>query len=199
MTKILSLHAALALAASVTFAHPAAHAAVVQTAGDFAKGTPYYGSSAYLVAGPASAQEGQSGQQQSSLMAGQFFATKTGTLSSLQLALGCATGFPGIAVALVTDNRNTPNESQPPLEEWTLTSVTTSCTGKIVKLVSKKQPAINAGQFYWLVVTPIGWDTSVYWFLNNIGASGGQWSLDGGSSWSTFATDPAFAVSVTQP
>jgi hypothetical protein len=195
MTKMFTLPT-LAVTAAVLLAHPAARAAVVETAGDLAKTKPYYQSSYYLVAGPASPDSTPGADV---VTTGQFFATQTGTLAYVQLALGCVSGLNGVSVALVTSNQNIPNETSAPLEEWKLPSVTANCGGVLAKLVSKVQPTITAGQFYFLVVTPAGWDTAVAWFVNSVGAAGAKQSDNGGGTWTGFGSDPAFAVYVTQP
>ena len=128
-----------------------------------------------------------------------FVAGASGGLDHLDLAVSYGSGLNGVSVALVTDNGGVPNEGANALEEWVVTNLPAFTAGsppvKATRVASKLHPSLVAGARYWIVVTPLGFDTVAFVQPNDLGVSGGVWSDNGGNSWAgSLGTEPAFDV-----
>ena len=159
------------------------------------------GGGAWCVDGPSGACDGS----MSLLIAQPFQSSTSGTLDHLDLAianLGPTIGAlaDGVAVALVRDNGKgtAPDGNDPALEEWVITKLkytsAQNATMKATKVASKLHPALNAGQTYWIVLSPTGYDGSTAWYYNTLGKTPGLVSGDGGHSWTATNTSTAFDV-----
>ncbi len=161
---------------------------------DFGPKNAFNASFGDLVANPGS---GFSGTEQ---VASYFYAPVGGTLDHIDIAIGSYFGGPdagvsGVSVALVTNNDGTgyPSNAQS-LEEWIVTKAP-SVYSKIkpTKLASKVHPALSAGTYYWVVVTPIGYDVASFILDNSTGACCQSYSNDGGNTWNLYSGSVAGA------
>src|ERR1700722_11535579 len=124
------------------------------------------------------------------LVAQPFQPIASGKLDHLDLAIANYAGATeladGVAIALVADNGKgtAPEIDAPALEEWTITklkyTLVQKATLKLTKVASKLHPALSADKIYWIILSPTGYDSSVVWFWNNLGAGTASRSFGGG-------------------
>ncbi|MBV8800951.1 MAG: hypothetical protein JO208_14235 [Alphaproteobacteria bacterium] len=121
--------------------------------------------SAICVKGAASAQCGEHPSSLFMATAVAFSPSASGLLSYIDVAAGQYSGTQGVAVTLVKDNAGAPSLTDPILEGWVLTSKEIACCEVYLheKLSSVAAPSLTAGTTYWIVMTPVGFDSFTYW------------------------------------
>ena len=92
----------------------------------------------------------------------------------------------GAAVDLVGDKNGVPNTSGPVIAHWLVTKLP-SCAAsfKPVKLKSANGSIEipGGGSKYWIVITPVGLDDGLLWWLGLPFSRAGSGSGDGGNTW----------------
>lgn len=101
-----------------------------------------------------------------------FIPAVSGNLDHIDIALAYVSGAQGVVISVVNDSPYLPNFPGPlglPLEQFVRRTVPVAGTTKPMKVPSLLHPGLSAGTRYWIVVTPIGYDTRVQWKWNITG------------------------------
>lgn len=128
-----------------------------------------------------------------------FTPSSSGPLDHIDAALSQFSGQPGAIFVLVTDNNGVPEVNTAQLETWVVINLPDNGTiFKPTDLSSKVHPTLTAGQQYWLIYQPLGFDTETSWNYNSIKLTGHViQSSDAGATWSfQNNVQPAFDVYV---
>jgi hypothetical protein len=162
------------------FGAAGAHAASL-TYSDFTDADTYPGSG-YCINGPdASA----CGAPTPYWPAQPFVSKLTGFLDHLDIPMSYQSGTQGVMVTLVNDNGGSPAVPTKVLESFLVTTLpTTSSSTDKVRLTSKLHPQLVSGTTYWVIVSPLGYDTVATWNeANRKNGSAGSLTENGGASW----------------
>jgi hypothetical protein len=187
---LVSLSAVLAIAAS---------ASADTLYSTFGAGQSFDQDSGWTISAPASDAAGNYAA------AADFSPSASADLGSIILGFSGITGTDLYDFALTTDNSGVPGTV---LEAWNNQVPPVDFGGdSILTLTSILNPALVAGQTYWITALPGANDSWGEWNQNSSGASGVAFSNDDGSTWvpaeygttaPTFEVDPA-ASSVPAP
>jgi hypothetical protein len=113
-----------------------------------------------------------------------FVAERSGSLDHIDLAVGYISGTTGVVVTLVTDEAGVPSIDNQILESWTVQQEDTCCFDKLkLKLRSAAHPIISNGSKYWVVVSPLGFDSLSRWQNSPKAQDHFATSFDGGHGW----------------
>jgi len=131
-------------------------------------------------------------------IAAAFTPATSSILSSISLPLSNISGTNGAVIWLANNSSGgTPGTV---LESWSVSNLPASseATIALTSVTSKLNPALQAGQTYWLEVQPLAADTTDYWDTNNLGIGGGLQNINQ-SGWTALSgyggqTQPAFSV-----
>jgi uncharacterized protein (TIGR03437 family) len=175
------------LSLTVTEAGTGASAAPAAS-GDFGVNNTFSTSNGWCVTG---ATNPNCGPEVTRYIAAPFVPSSTFTLSKITLPLSNNSGTNGAVINLMSTSGALPGAV---LESW---SVPNLPSGPVVTSVpSKLNPALQAGQTYWVEVEPLGADTLDFWYTNNLGLAGGVTNINQ-SGWTPLSGSsslPAFSV-----
>jgi hypothetical protein len=186
-----TLNATISIAGvSFTVTEASAEASTVQTASSDFGTNNSFSSNGWCVTG---ANTPNCGPAVTRYIAAPFVPNSTFTVSSITLPLGYISGTNGAVINLLGTSNAAPGAV---LESW---SVSNLPSGPVVTSVSSKlNPALQAGQTYWVEVQPLAADTAAYWYTNSLGLPGGITNVNqaGWAALSGYAgqTLPAFSV-----
>jgi hypothetical protein len=117
-----------------------------------------------------------------------FTPTHSGPLEHVEVGVGWNNGFNGIVLSVVEGDAKGPTMGPMHVLDTMVTQQISPgwlppALG-MTKVASVNHPVISAGKTYWLVMTPVGLDTYVYWHVADV-KSNNQclWSADGGQTW----------------
>lgn len=148
---------------------------------NFGPGDTYNTTLALRVAGGTS---GAPSEQESAVG---FMPNATAQIGSIDFVASLFRGTNEITLSLVNNNQGVPDTVSSTLESWTFTGQMGQfgTTAPILTADSILNPLLQAGTFYWLVMSPPVSDTWAEWNVNSIGDIGPvSFSFDGGSTWS---------------
>jgi hypothetical protein len=112
-----------------------------------------------------------------------FTPTQSGTLDHVEVGVLLLHGFNGIVLSVVEGDAKGPTMG--PMHVLDTMMFALSAGGpSMTKVASVNHPVISAGKTYWLVMSPVGLDTFVYWSMADL-KSNNQClvSADGGQTW----------------
>ena len=150
---------------------------------DFGPGQTYNTVSGWAIAG--------SGTAFPDSVAASFTPSVTATLDSIDLPVFVFAGTATFTVEITSDSSGKPGAV---LESYSLTSITGATT--IRTLTSILHPSLSSLSTYWIAVFPGDTTTAGAWNWNSVGATGYDFSTNGGSTWAgpIAGTSPAFDV-----
>ena len=132
-------------------------------------------------------------------IAASFAPGASSTLSGINLPLSNISGTNGAVVSLL--NNASGGIPGTVLESWSVSNLPSYSQAAVTltSVVSKLNPALQAGQTYWVEVQPLATDTMDYWYTNSLGLGGGLTNLNN-AGWTPIGNNygaqslPAFSV-----
>ena len=121
-----------------------------------------------------------------------FRPTHSGPLEHVEVGLGWQQGFNGIVLSVVEGDVKGPTMGPMHVLDtmMQLQIPPDSVLPMYNKVASVNHPVISAGKMYWLVMSPVGLDTYVFWHMADLKSNNHCLaSFDGGQTW-TYPQNP---------